>query len=83
MCNEQLDSIVKDIYKEFNVELAICEVFKRRWSYITGTENFISGRFKIKINEKYGIIVNCENKELEKIKNYIYQSLIIHGKCCE
>lgn len=73
MCNEQLDNIVRDIYNEFNVELAICEVFERRWSYITGTKNFISGRHKIKINDKYGIIVNCEDKDVENIKNYIYQ----------
>ena len=71
MCNEELNDVVRDIYKAFNVELAICEVFERRWSYITGTKNFISGRYRIKINEKYGIIVNCEDNDVEKIKEGI------------
>lgn len=71
MCREELDDIVNDIQREFNVELAICEVFKRRWSYITGTKNYVSGRYRINIDEKYGIIVNCEEQDVDKIKKYI------------
>lgn len=71
MCREELESIVKDIHDEFHVELAICEVFKRRWSYVTGTENYISGRFRIKIDDKYGIIVNCNEQDVDKITDYV------------
>ncbi|GMQ57284.1 hypothetical protein AN1V17_16790 [Vallitalea sediminicola] len=71
MYREKLEDIVKDIQREFNVELAICEVFKRRWSYITGTKNYVSGRYRINIDEKYGIIVNCEEQDVDKIKKYI------------
>lgn len=73
MCNLYLESIVKNINNEFNVDLAICEIFERRWSYITGTKNFIGGSYKLEINNKYGIIVNCESKDVEKIKNFISQ----------
>ena len=71
MCRDELKNIVKDIHDRFHVELAICEVFTRRWSYITGTENYISGRFRIKINDNYGIIVNCDEQDISKIKDYV------------
>jgi hypothetical protein len=71
MCREELEDIIEDVYNRFHVELAICEVMGRRWSYITGTKNYISGRYRIKIDEKYGIIINCEQQDVDKIKMYI------------
>ncbi|MCT4687024.1 hypothetical protein [Vallitalea sp.] len=71
MCRQELENIVRDVHNKFHVELAICEVFKRRWSYITGTKNYVSGRYRIGIDEKYGIIVNCEKQDVDRIKMYI------------
>lgn len=73
MCKEELNNIVNDVYTVFAVELAICEVFKRRWSYVTGTKNFIGGKHRFIINNKYGIIINCEDKDLERIRNFVEQ----------
>lgn len=66
-----LQRIVDDLHQQFGVELAICQVFKRRWSYVAGTEGFISGKHRIDFGPEYGIIVNCKDEMLETISNYI------------
>lgn len=75
MCNKELENIVKEIYCNFHVELSICEVFERRWSYICGTKNFIGGKYKINLNKNYGIIINCKEEALAEIEKFISEIL--------
>ena len=77
MCKVTLEGMVNSIQATFNVELAACEVFDRRWSYIMGTENYVTGKYRLKINTKYGIIVNCEEENLATIRKFINQREVI------
>lgn len=77
MCKITLERMVDTIHDTFNVELAACEVFDRRWSFILGTENYVTGRYRLKLNGKYGIIVNCEEEKLDAIKVFISQREVI------
>jgi roadblock/LC7 domain-containing protein len=68
MYKQVLETFINDIHTKYKVELAICEVFDKRWSYVFGTEDFIGGSYKIKIDHQYGVIINCTEAEFEKIK---------------
>jgi len=71
MSRAGFDSIVNELHESFGIEVALCEVFKRRWSFISGTDGFISGQHKLQLNEEYGIIINCKDDHLDEIKNLL------------
>jgi len=80
MCNEKLKKIIEEVNERYGIEAAICEVFDRRWSYVVGTENFISGQHKLQLDKNYGIIYNSESDEVEDINKFLKNVIESHYK---
>lgn len=80
MCNEELKKIIEKVHERYGIEAAICEIFDRRWSYVVGTENFISGQYKFQLDENYGIIYNSEMNQVEDINKFLKNVIESHYK---
>ena len=74
MSKEALQMMVDDLYQKFGIEMAACDVFERRWSYLVGTKGFISGTQRMTFDDAYGLILDCKEENLNEIKDYIKQS---------
>jgi len=68
-------NIVDKIYKNFNVNLVLCELFGSRWSFVYEAGYFTHGSVNIELDEKYGLIVECNDEVKEKIEEFLKKEL--------
>ncbi|MBK5240004.1 hypothetical protein [Clostridium sp.] len=67
MLNNYKD-LTDKIHKKFNVNLTLCKITGQRWSYVYEVGNFIHGNQKIKINDNYGLIIDCDDDTAAQVK---------------
>jgi len=75
MCisKEELNTFCREIFTEYGITLAICEIFGKRWSYIAGSgENLFAGT-RIHINHKYGVVV-------DELPDYLHEDIVLRIK---
>lgn len=72
MYSNRINEFIEEVSEKFKFEFAICNVFDgRRWSFVSGTKNFINGRNRFMIDDNYGILVDCDDNELEIFRKFI------------
>ncbi|MBN2897958.1 MAG: hypothetical protein JXO44_04195 [Clostridia bacterium] len=72
--SERLQALALELKERFHIECAICKVFERRWSYVTGTKDFLGGQHRLEFGGGYGIIIDSGDDTLASIEDYIKQS---------
>ncbi|BEP28364.1 hypothetical protein [Helicovermis profundi] len=63
--------LTNEIHDNFNVNISLCKIIGRRWSFVYEAGNFTYGNNHIIIDENYGLIVECSSDISDKIKEYI------------
>jgi len=53
-----LNRFCEEIYRDYGITLAICEIFGKRWSYLAGNGDSLYAGDRIQLNEKYGLIAD-------------------------
>ena len=69
--NSALDDFYRFIKKEYDTQISFCEIYGKRWSFLTGSEKGYNTRERLKINDSYGLIYKkgqLNIKQLQEIK---------------
>lgn len=56
--NADLNRFCEEIYRDYGITLAICEIFGKRWSYLAGYGDNLFAGMRIQINHQYGVVVD-------------------------
>ncbi len=56
---KKLKELLKNLKKEYNLSLCLCQIFGKRWSHYLSNDDFIFTTIqnKYKINDKWGLII--------------------------
>jgi hypothetical protein len=54
--NSALDDFHRFIKKEYDTQISFCEIYGKRWSFLTGSEKGYNTKERLKINDSYGLI---------------------------
>lgn len=54
---EKLECIAQEIYEKYDIKIAFCEIFGKRWSWFAGTHECFISHKRMRISEDLGVIV--------------------------
>jgi len=69
--NSALDEFYNLLKKEYDIQISFCEIYGKRWSFLTGSEKDYNPKERLKINNSYGLIYEkgqLTREQLHKIK---------------
>jgi len=58
--NTKLTKIAKELSMYFDTEIYFCEIKGKRWSFVAGNSETVYGSWRLKLNDRWGIISTRE-----------------------